>query len=107
MTNITYNSPSFRLRAEGHSGYGEHGQDIVCAAVSALTQTLALALQGRGICYTMRKSNDRALFEITARPECEQRYPCLVVYETITAGLEQLARDYPDHIKYTATKEAD
>ena len=26
-------------RAQGHTGYAEAGQDIVCAAVSALTQS--------------------------------------------------------------------
>jgi len=31
--------------AKGHTGYSEHGTDIVCAAVSALTQTAVLGLQ--------------------------------------------------------------
>ena len=29
------------LQASGHAGYAEKGSDIVCAAVSALMQTLA------------------------------------------------------------------
>ena len=29
------------MRAEGHAGYAPAGQDIVCAAVSCLMQTLA------------------------------------------------------------------
>ncbi len=32
------------FRALGHTGYAAHGSDIVCAAVSALTQTAALGL---------------------------------------------------------------
>ena len=31
--------------AKGHSGYAKHGEDIVCAAVSALTQTAYLGLE--------------------------------------------------------------
>ncbi len=31
--------------AKGHAGYGEEGSDIVCAAVSALTQTTANAIE--------------------------------------------------------------
>ena len=31
--------------AQGHSGYAESGSDIVCAAVSALTQTCELGLE--------------------------------------------------------------
>ena len=33
-----------RFRLEGHSGYAPLGQDIVCAAVSALAQTAVLGL---------------------------------------------------------------
>jgi len=32
------------LTVEGHSGYAEHGQDIVCAGVSALMQMIPIAL---------------------------------------------------------------
>lgn len=32
------------FRAEGHANTAPHGQDIVCAAVSVLTQTAALGL---------------------------------------------------------------
>ena len=31
----------YEVKAEGHAGAGEYGQDIVCAAVSVLLQTLA------------------------------------------------------------------
>lgn len=34
-----------RIRIRGHSGYAPPGQDIVCAAVSALTDTLAASLE--------------------------------------------------------------
>lgn len=30
--------------AKGHAGFADHGEDIVCAAVSALTQTTVLGL---------------------------------------------------------------
>lgn len=34
-----------RFIASGHSGYGQHGADIVCAAVSAIAQTTIGSLQ--------------------------------------------------------------
>ena len=43
MINITVvksNSKIITIQATGHSGYAEEGQDIVCAAVSTLTQAL-------------------------------------------------------------------
>lgn len=43
MINITViksNSNIITIEATGHSGYAESGQDIVCSAVSTLTQAL-------------------------------------------------------------------
>jgi uncharacterized protein len=34
---------------EGHAGFAPHGQDIVCSAVSALTQTTLLSLERYGV----------------------------------------------------------
>ena len=33
------------ITLDGHAGYGEYGQDIVCAAVSALTLNLANSVE--------------------------------------------------------------
>lgn len=32
------------FKAKGHTGFGIHGEDVVCAAVSALTKTAVLGL---------------------------------------------------------------
>lgn len=34
------------LSIRGHAGYAQHGQDIVCAAVSTLTQALIRSIEG-------------------------------------------------------------
>ena len=42
MTRVTFtkgeNFVYDRIRTEGHSGYGEEGDDIVCAAISSATE---------------------------------------------------------------------
>lgn len=35
-----------RIEINGHAGYAETGKDIVCAGVTALTQTLVRSMQG-------------------------------------------------------------
>ena len=40
MTKIEYNTEKMFLYADGHAGAAEPGQNIVCAGISALTQTL-------------------------------------------------------------------
>ena len=32
------------FRVEGHTGYADHGEDIICAGISAITQTALVGL---------------------------------------------------------------
>jgi uncharacterized protein YsxB (DUF464 family) len=43
MTKITYyrTEDAFEVRLDGHAGYAGYGNDIVCASLSTLIQTLA------------------------------------------------------------------
>jgi uncharacterized protein len=36
---------NLKIDVRGHAGYAEHGKDIVCAGVSAITQAAILGLQ--------------------------------------------------------------
>ena len=81
----------FRLVAKGHAGYAVAGEDIVCAAISALVQTLM---------YHMEK--------ITEDYECHVKSGDVMIYgkgvqavrafEVIETGLRIIAEDYPDYI---------
>lgn len=42
---ITISFDGVTMTAEGHAGYAPHGQDIVCAGVSALWYTMIAALR--------------------------------------------------------------
>ncbi|MEG0228779.1 MAG: ribosomal-processing cysteine protease Prp, partial [Lachnospiraceae bacterium] len=42
---IAVNVRNDEITVSGHAGYAPQGQDIVCAAVTALTQTLIKAIQ--------------------------------------------------------------
>lgn len=105
MTMITYDQQRMMIKAEGHAGYAEYGKDIVCAGVSALMQTLRPALLERGIRNTMHMiTTGESRIEVKAEPESEQRYPCLVVFETVLAGLKEIARAYPDYVSIKVEK---
>jgi uncharacterized protein YsxB (DUF464 family) len=49
MTNVTIhkrqNGQIVGYRVKGHSGYAEHGSDIICAALSTLSQATVLGLK--------------------------------------------------------------
>lgn len=98
MINITYSPKRMMITAEGHAGYAEYGKDIVCAGVSALMQSLHPALLERGIRHQMHMIQEPNRMEVKADPECEQRYPCIVAFETVLAGLKEIAKAYPAHV---------
>lgn len=94
MIQITYNEMGdmMFLRAEGHAEFAPKGQDIVCAAVSALMQTLAYSLDSG----TVTCADDRNLMVVQAK----QGTDSLPKFELVTDGLILLADAYPEHVRY-------
>ena len=94
MIKITYNEMGdmMFLRAEGHAEFAPKGQDIVCAAVSALMQTLAYSLDSG----TVTCADDRNLMVVQAK----QGTDSLAKFELVTDGLILLADAYPEHVRY-------
>lgn len=94
MIQITYNEMGdmMSLRAEGHADFAPKGQDIVCAAVSALMQTLAYSLDSG----TVTCADDRNLMVVQAK----QGTDSLAKFELVTDGLILLADAYPEHVRY-------
>lgn len=94
MIQITYNEMGdmMFLRAEGHAEFAPKGQDIVCAAVSTLMQTLAYSLDSG----TVTCADDRNLMVVQAK----QGTDSLAKFELATDGLILLADAYPEHVRY-------
>lgn len=89
-----------RFTVEGHAGYAEHGRDIVCAAVSAVTQTAILGLKEVLKLPVVVEMRDGYLscrlpevVVATARPMAQ------AVLETMLAGLKDIQEGYPDFIE--------
>ena len=90
MTKIEIDLKKGILHAKGHAGFARYGQDVVCAAVSALTQTAAAAAEKRGGVVKMGDG------EISIHCE-DEGYRA--VLEAITEGLRMIARQYPMHVR--------
>lgn len=79
----------------GHSGYAPRGQDIVCAAISTLTETLVASLR--------EISKDKIHCDIR-QGEAVIRHEGLteqgkLLVESFFIGASGVANAYPDHIK--------
>ncbi len=84
-----------RITVSGHAGYAPAGQDIVCAAVSALTYALAGYLEETG--QAARSDIRRGYADI------EGAEGCGAAFALVRCGMEQLAAAYPDCVEMTGS----
>ena len=79
---------------KGHADYDEAGSDIVCAAVSALSQTALLGLIQYASQDVPYEVNDGFLSVQVPKP-CEASQ---IILGTMVAGLEQIVRQYGEYV---------
>ena len=92
---ITINITDDTIKIRGHAGYAPRGQDIVCAGVTALTQTLVESLEtltGNEIKYDM--SPGRVDIEIKDPDEDAQ-----LLMDSFFVGVEMIADEFPEYIR--------
>ena len=91
------------LIAEGHSGFGTKGNDIVCAAVSALIFTLINCLKNEeadGSVKLKREIVRDGYFCVEAHPHGGNEERIDTVFQTILTGLYMTADEYPEYVKF-------
>ncbi|MBM7556194.1 ribosomal-processing cysteine protease Prp [Halanaerobacter jeridensis] len=84
--------------AEGHAEYAEQGQDIICAAVSAILQTAAFGL----INYLELRpeiSTQDGWLSCRLSSEVAQDKEVQAILGAMLAGLRETVQEYPDYIK--------
>jgi len=89
------------LHIIGHAGFSNHGNDIVCAGISALTYALLQTLCGaeeRGeLCLFDYAVKDGAAV-IHVRAKAHARGKLETALETAAAGYQMIAGGYPEHV---------
>ena len=87
---------TFDLFVKGHADFAQKGQDIVCAAVSILVQTLADCLDEMSSYYDIGRDDDGVITHIGAAGK-----NAAILGETTLHGLQLVANAYPDFVKLT------
>ena len=111
MTNVVFlRDPDALLNgfsACGHAGFGEYGSDIVCAAISALTQTAVIGLSKVACAPALIKRNDsKGFFSARVRSYatlCQRRQADLLL-KTLLLGLKAIAAQYPGQLQVKIRK---
>jgi uncharacterized protein YsxB (DUF464 family) len=90
---FTESGQKLSLRVEGHAGYAEAGQDIVCASASILAYTLASFVKDVENSTVDLTSGDTTI-------ECEASDKAVVnAYQYTKRGYELLAHNYSQYVR--------
>ena len=84
----------------GHSGYAEAGQDIVCAAISAVvTMAEATITDVCGAKAKVRVKDEQARISLTLPVSCDEEETVQAVLAGMMITLAGMRDDYPDYIE--------
>ena len=97
MIHITAND-RWDLEIRGHAVWAPVGQDIVCAAVSALADTYAAAARDLNAGLHLRQGPGLMQIRIVGLP-LRSRRELDAVRAAILTGLGRLAQAYPDRVR--------
>lgn len=84
-----------RITVKGHAGYAEHGKDIVCAGISALTQTFISSVEeltDAKIKYVISSGN----VDINYEGFTDQAQ---VLLDSFFIGCRMIANEYPNNVE--------
>lgn len=88
----------YGFMASGHADYEEKGYDIVCAGVSALTQSIAISLN-KYFKADVKHTKNGMVVDID-RPSDVSK----ILLDTLRMGLNEIEKEYPNHIQVQIKK---
>lgn len=92
----------YEVKAKGHAGAGKYGQDIVCAAVSCLMQTLANEVEEAaraGLVALGAVAHGEGWMKVEVTPTHESCDMVEAWVELVQDGLDALAESYPENVE--------
>ena len=95
------------MEARGHSGYAQEGNDIVCAAVSAVmlvTEAYLTDMCGYDTAVSMDPDEPRITVRLKSGTD-EQRQNCHKILRAAKATLEENAQEYSSWLRVSVVSE--
>ena len=90
------------VECDGHTNYGEKGEDIVCAALSSVVQTALLGLLAVVQVNVDIERNDKngyLKFSLNPNMTDSERDKCELILETMLCGISDLNIVYSDFME--------
>lgn len=95
------NNKVIRVECLGHTDYGTHGEDVVCAALSSIIQTAALGLLGVAqIDINLKRDDTTGYLLMTIGNELDEitQIRADAILDTMLLGVRDLHETYSDFI---------
>jgi uncharacterized protein YsxB (DUF464 family) len=90
------------LESAGHSGFARTGEDVVCAAVSALVQALLVGLRDVACVedaeFEMEKATENSLPLIRVKWKEDRAAELDLLTRTVALSLKEVAAGYSGHV---------
>ncbi|MCI8944970.1 MAG: ribosomal-processing cysteine protease Prp [Clostridia bacterium] len=96
------NDSIVEIECVGHTGYGVEGEDVVCAALSAIVQTAILGLKEVikvKVDYTTDDKRGYLKATLPSNIDNATRHDCDVILYTMVAGIADMQKGFPKFIK--------
>lgn len=110
VTLIMRNNQITAFDISGHSGYSKHGEDIVCAAISAITQTAELGITELLRIPAKVNKNDKAgrlTLHLPQEISSSDMEKAQILLQTMKLALENLLHGYSKYFKMEEKNEID
>ena len=86
----------------GHANKGAYGEDIVCAGISAITETALLGVTDvLKLDAAWARQEGHLRCELSRETSPEDMAKAAIVFNTMIAGLTSLQRAYPKSLKFS------
>lgn len=95
------NGKFIKVKVYGHSGYDISGRDIVCAAVSSITQSIIIGLEkviSKDFYYNIDSDGPMVYIDIS-KYSSDNIDKAQILLNTFKYTLEEIIRDYGKYVK--------
>ena len=96
------NNKIFEVECDGHTNYGEKGEDIVCASLSSIVQTSVLGLlMIAELELDMKRDDERGYLRFTLPEKLTQKQEIQAssILDTMLCGISDLYENFSDFIE--------
>ena len=96
------NNRIFEVECDGHTNYGEKGEDIVCASLSSIVQTAVLGLlMVAGLELDMKRDDKRGYLRFTLPEKLDEKQDTQAdaILSTMLCGISDLNESFSDFIE--------